>query len=351
MTNVALLGLGNAARTIWTPALCKVPGVTLVAGADPDASAQSAWSRLAPSAAPHPSLEELLDSHRSIDWLVIATPPAHHLDHVIAGLEAGCHVLCEKPLVVDEAALDAITKSAARARRTVAVNHEFTRMPIFAETLARLHAGKHGALRFAQLWQLVDDSAVTGWRSGGETLREFGTHAIDLLISAFGGPPKTVSARMPQPVAGEGGDPVDIVTLEWADGRSGHVVLDRISPGHHRYLEARFDCAEASLRASIGGRAALTIGLDAPTRRPKLRLDVAAGGTAWVEQGERRSVYARNGLHALVDATALLTTETFENTRSGKPAPCSLSRARDVLRVVEGAYLSASTDRVVHLGR
>ena len=349
MTNVALIGLGHAARAIWTPALARIPDTVLVAGADPDTSAQIAWSRLAPSAALHSSVDELLQCHQTIDWLVIATPPDHHLGPLLTGLEAGCHVLCEKPLVSSEGDLELITEAATRADRTVAVNHEFTRMPIFEKTLTRLREGDHGSLRFAQLWQVVEDSALIGWRSRGQTLREFGTHAIDILLSAFGGPPETVSARMPQPLEGRDGDPIDIVTLEWANGRAGHIVLDRVSPGHHRYLEARFDCAQASLRASIGGRAAITVGLDAPSRRPKLQLDVAAGGLAWVEEGSQRTVFARNGLHALVEATALLTEETFVATRNKSPAPCSLVRARDVLRVIEGAYRSARTDRVVRI--
>ncbi|MCO4771569.1 MAG: Gfo/Idh/MocA family oxidoreductase, partial [Deltaproteobacteria bacterium] len=260
MTNVAVVGLGAAARTIWAPALAKVRGAVLVAGADPDTRAQGAWARTAPRAAPHPNLEELFDSHQSIDWLVVASPPPLHEQHVRAGLAAGCNVLCEKPVVRTSEALGGLRAAAREAGRHIAVNHEFTWMPILAASLAQVHGAEHGRLRFAQVWQTVDDRGASGWRASGRTFAEFGTHAVDLLIEAFGGAPSTVSARMPRPDGGKG-DPIDLVTLEWPDGRAAHVVLDRISPGKHQYFESRFDCEHASIRASIGGRAQVRMGI------------------------------------------------------------------------------------------
>jgi predicted dehydrogenase len=347
MTNLALVGLGHAARSIWTPALQSLSGVTVVAGADPEPGARSGWARLAPRAALHDSLADLLACHGSIDWLVVVSPPDLHAEHALAGLAAGCHVLCEKPAARSAAQLDVLAAAAADADRCVAVNHEFTRMPIFAATLAELQRGAHGPLRFAQVWQLVQDPGATGWRAGGETMREFGTHAVDLLIEAFGGPPSQVSARMPRPAGAPAGDPLDLVTLEWPDGRAAQLVLDRLSPGQHRYMEARFDCAGASLRASIGGRAEVRLGLDPRSRLPRLRLDLAGGGAAWIERGARREGLARNGLAALADATAALTRQTLDAVAARQEPPRSLARVRDVLAVIDAAYASAAQDRVV----
>ena len=343
-TRVALVGLGRAALEIWVPALKKA-GVTLIAGADPDVAAQHAFARKVPDAALHPSLPQLVGSHQSIDWLVVASPPALHQEHVLEGLVAGLHVLCEKPVARSMTELDALLEASAAAGKIVAVNHEFTRMPILAETLSRLRAETHGQLRFAQVWQVVDDRGADGWRARGQTMREFGTHAVDLLVEAYGGPPIQVTARMPPPPPGMQGDPIDLVTYEWADGRAAHLVLDRVSAGKHRYFEARFDCDQASLRASIGGRAQVRVGLDPTKRRPTLSLDVAPGGIAWVEDGSDRSVYARNGLRALVDATAQLARETF----GSSTPPTELSRARSVVQAVEAAYRSAREDRTVHI--
>lgn len=347
MTQIAIVGLGNAARTIWTPALHKLPGVSLVAGADPDTSAQAAWSKGAPSASPHGSLKGLLECHQGIEWLVVATPPEQHAADIRAGLQAGCHVLCEKPVSPSLSDFDALLAVAAQAGRTLTVNHEFTHMPIFAAVLENLQGGGHGPLRFAQVWQQVNDGDSTGWRGAGETLREFGTHGIDLLLQAFGGAPCLVTARMPRPDPSRRGDPVDLVTLEWPDGRAAHLLLNRLSPGEHRYMEARFDCTSASLRASIGGRAGLALRVNPTTRRPKVRLEVAGGGMAWVERGPQRDVIGRNGLHALVDATALRTQKIIDSVAAGQPQ--SQERVRDVLAVIDAAYRSAAADRSVLL--
>ena len=61
---------------------------------------------------------------KSIDFVVVATPPSVHKVHTIAALERGCHVLCEKPLATSVAEYDEIIAAADRYERMVAVSHE-----------------------------------------------------------------------------------------------------------------------------------------------------------------------------------------------------------------------------------
>lgn len=86
---VALAGLGAAAKNIHLPALRKIDEVEVVGGFDPSATLDSIRN--------FETLDQLLEETRP-DILSIATPPAHHLDIARAGLEAGCHIFCEKPL-------------------------------------------------------------------------------------------------------------------------------------------------------------------------------------------------------------------------------------------------------------
>jgi len=339
-THVALVGLGAAAQNLWLPAVKRTRGVTLVAGADPSPDAQRAFSALAPSCPTHPDLPTLLESHRSVDWVLVATPPRTHVAVATAALEASRHVLCEKPLAGSVAAIDALAAVAERAGRTLAVNHELSRMRIFAATLARLRGSPP---RFAHVWQTVATHTSPGWREAGDVLGEFGPHPIDLLIDAFGGSPAKATARLPNP-DGAAGTPVVLLTLEWPDGRAAHLTLDRMAPGRHRYLEARFDCADACLRATFGGRADVRLGIDPRTRRPRVRWDLGPGGLAWVERGQGREVYARNPLNALADATSTLLAETL----AGRPV--GVSRARAVAAVIEAARRSAAEERTVAIG-
>ena len=342
MIRVALTGLGAAAEAIWVPALQSLRGVTLVAGADPDPGAVGRMARLAPTMSVHRDLGELLDDHQSVDWVVVATPPDTHAALAITALRRGRHVLCEKPFAPSLEAVDAILAAAASAGRVVAVNHEMTCMPMLAAPLARIRAGEDGPLRFAQVWQTVVDPPANGWRRRGETMREFGTHAVDLLVHAFGEIPESVQAAMPAP-DGSRGDPVDLVTLFFSGGRAGHIVLDRLCQGEHKYLECRFDCSSASLRASMGGRANIRVGLEPRSRRPALRLDVAGGGQAWVERGTSRQVIARNPTSTLMQATRSHLQAVFDAVTQGLEPPASGRRARDIVRIVEAAYRSAET--------
>lgn len=345
MVRVAIVGLGSAARTLWLPALRR-RGLTPVAAVDPSEEARGWFQDSHPGAAVYADLDALFVAPP--DWVLVTSPPDAHAAAVEAALDAGCHVFCEKPFVADAETGRALDALARRRGLHLAINHEFAHMPVFAETLARLQSGRDGRLRFAQLWQNVDDTGAVGWRADGRSLREFGTHAIDLLLRAFGRPPAKVTARMPT-VAWRQGDPLDLVTLEWSGGGVGHLILNRLSPGGHRYLEARFDCEKASLRASIGGRAQLRLGLAARSRSPLLRLELAGGGAAWAEVGERRTTYARNGTDALAHATATLLGQTFEAAARGAPLPCSASDALRVIQVIEAAERSARTDRTVPL--
>ena len=127
-----------------------------------------------------------------IDVIDIVTPGSSHVDIAIAALEAGKHVLCEKPLAnsVDEA--EAMADAAARAaERGVYAMVGFTYRRVPAATFARdlVAAGKIGEMRqvranYLQDW-LVDAESPMTWRldkslAGSGALGDIGAHAIDL---------------------------------------------------------------------------------------------------------------------------------------------------------------------------
>ena len=127
-----------------------------------------------------------------VDIVDIVTPGASHVDIAIAALEAGKHVLCEKPLAntPEEAAAmaDAAEKAAARGVFAM-VGFTYRRVP--AATFARdlVASGAIGQVRqvraaYLQDW-LVDAEAPLTWRlqkeiAGSGALGDIGAHAIDL---------------------------------------------------------------------------------------------------------------------------------------------------------------------------
>jgi predicted dehydrogenase len=127
-----------------------------------------------------------------IDVIDICTPGHTHAEIAIAALEAGKHVLCEKPLAntVEEAETMAAAADAA-ARRGVRAMCGFTYRRTPAVTLARqlVAAGRIGTVRhvrgqYLQDW-LADEDAPLSWRldksqAGSGALGDIGAHVIDM---------------------------------------------------------------------------------------------------------------------------------------------------------------------------
>jgi len=345
---VALVGLGTAAWGIHLPALAQLPQLRLVGGADLSEAARARFSREVGLPA-YASAQELLERERP-EWVIVATPPAHHLAACRTALAAGAHVFCEKPLLESSSEGELLLQAERAHGRRVVVNHEFAAMPIFscARELSRTELGD---LVFLQFWehQLEVPHGGDDWRTECKTMREFGTHVVDLAVQLYGAFPRRLYARMGSPGGPRGSDLVDVVTLDFPDGRIASIVLDRVSHGPHRYLEMRADGTRASLRASFGGRIDLQVGLDVRSRRPRALIDLALGGQAWLERGTSRRVVARNSMHPFADATARHLGNAVAAVAAGREPPVSAAYALDVVRLVEAAYQSASSGQPVEL--
>ena len=131
-------------------------------------------------------------SRDDIDIVDIVTPGDSHAEIAIAALEAGKHVLCEKPLANTVGEAEAMTEAAARAAEKGVVSmlgHTYRRLP--ATTFARdlVAAGRLGDIHqvrasYLQDW-LTDPETPLVWRlqkelAGSGALGDIGAHIIDL---------------------------------------------------------------------------------------------------------------------------------------------------------------------------
>lgn len=345
-TRVAVVGLGNAGHTLHLPALAGIADATVVGAVDLDAArrtrAAETWK-----VPVFDDFESML-AKASPEVVVVGTPPHTHAEYCLRTLEAGAHVVCEKPFVssLDEA--DRVIAAAAAAGRRVALNHEFREMPIFRAVRDRARG-----VVFAQAWQLMDlpPWAEPNWRSQMlmRTLYEAGIHLVDYMLALFGEKPVAVSASMSTcGVREEESDAVALVTLEFSRGRLAQVVQNRLCKGETQYFEVRADAPDASYRASFGGRARLTAGLLRSTR-PHLRLEYGVSGLAWKEVGHERTVLEQNPKDPAMVATRILLDKTLRAFRDGGPVPASAEDGRDVLEVITACYHSAATGRRVEV--
>ncbi len=130
-----------------------------------------------------------------LDAIAVSTPPAAHLEIVTAALEAGKHVLCEKPFALSAAEAASMLALANQRGRTAMVAHEFRHAPQRAQIRELLDAGAIGEPQIASLELFMGRPAgptppPTGWASraaeGGGFLGGLGSHFVDGLRHWFG---------------------------------------------------------------------------------------------------------------------------------------------------------------------
>lgn len=337
---IAIAGLGKAARTIHLPAIARTGGLDVVGGYDP---------AVGDGAFPFPvfsSPEEMLRASRP-DILVVATPPDSHFALARMGLEAGCHIFCEKPFMdsVEDAA--AIVALAAAAQRLVVVNNQFRFMNIYREAKARIGAADFGRLLFMSASQtfVVNAETEAGWRGAERrrTCKDFGTHVFDLCRFFFDEDPIAVSARMPRGEHPEGPDFLNLVQLEFSGDRVAQVTLDRLSRGRHSYLDLRLDGTAGCIETHLGGTAEVAFGVRGGTRKPYVGVDVSPGGKAVLYKGDKGTKIASEPANVFAHATSRLLSAFLSALEQGTVPPCHAEDNRRTLALMLAAYESADT--------
>jgi predicted dehydrogenase len=353
MTRIAIIGLGAATNNIHLPALRLLGArVQVVAGCDPDPAARdraaTKWK------IPHVFAEpgEMLGAVES-DWVIVVTPPAMHREHAEQALAAGRHVFCEKPLAESLADADAMIAAALSAGRRLVVNNQFPFMACHQAARAQIDSAEFGRLLFLHASHTMLPSPLTeaGWRGALERRVgfEFGIHVVDLVRHFFREDPVRLYASMPRPDPRVRSDAINLMALDFADGRSASIVLDRLSKGPERYLDMRLDGEHAVVHTSLGGRAELSLGLIARERRPFARLRLAGGAEAVLQQGSRERVIGRDGLDLFAAATARHFGNVLDAVAVGATAPAEATDNRRSLALVLAAYDSAEARSPVDL--
>ncbi len=189
-----LVGVGGAAQISHIPALRKVEGVELVAlcDRDPEKAQRVAQKFGVPRAADR--LDTLL-ADPEIDAVDICTPNYLHRPMAVAALEAGKHVLCERPLARSADEAQAMVKAAKKADRELmcAVNHRFRAdaqiLKKFVEKgeLGRVFFAKAGWLRLRTEWD-SDEWRRQKRESGGGVVMDLGFQMLDLALWILGSP-------------------------------------------------------------------------------------------------------------------------------------------------------------------
>ncbi|WP_425472862.1 Gfo/Idh/MocA family protein [Streptomyces botrytidirepellens] len=179
-------GWRTAARVFDLPLR---PAMAAICGRDPDAVRAAAdkhgW------AAAETDWRDLI-ARDDVQLVDVCTPGDSHAEIAIAALEAGKHVLCEKPLANSVAEAEAMADAARRARargQRAMVGFNYRRTPAIAQARRMVADGRIGVLRhvrvtYLQDW-IVDPEFPLVWRlrrelAGSGALGDLGAHIVDL---------------------------------------------------------------------------------------------------------------------------------------------------------------------------
>lgn len=209
-------------------------------------------------------------AREDIDIIDIVTPGASHAEIAIAALEAGKHVLCEKPLAntVEEAErMAAAAERAAQRGVKAMVGFTYRRVPAVSFLRQLIHEGVLGEIRqvraaYRQDW-LVDPAAPLTWRlqqeqAGSGALGDIGAHAVDLVHFATGLDTQAVSGVLQTITAertladGSGVGQVTVDDLALFTGRLSNGVLasfeaSRFATGRKNALSIEVSGAKGAL--------------------------------------------------------------------------------------------------------
>ncbi len=190
---IGLIGVGAAAQVNHIPALKKIEGLELVAlcDRDPEKAQRVAQKFGIPRAVAR--VEDML-ADDEIDAVDICTPNFLHAPMASAALEAGKHVLCERPLARSSEEAAAMVKAAKKADRLLmcAVQHRFRpdaqllRKFVDKGDLGDIFLAKAGWLRQKTEWD-SDEWRRQKRESGGGVVLDLGFQMLDLSLWVLGG--------------------------------------------------------------------------------------------------------------------------------------------------------------------
>lgn len=189
-----------------------------------------------------------------IDFVIIATP--NHMHHPVAKafLEAGIHVMCDKPLAYTLAEAEELAALAARGSALFGLTHNYSGYPLVREARERVRAGELGVLRkvmveYNQDWLMEPleggGNKQAAWRTDPARagisccVGDIGTHAAHLLEFISGQRIASICADLTAFVDGRLLDDDANMLLRLEGGAKGTLVCSQIACGEENAINIR----------------------------------------------------------------------------------------------------------------
>ncbi len=252
-TRVGIVGTGGIARA-QARALLKVEDVEIVAGCDVNEQALEAFAEKFEVPHTYADFNEMVKLDE-LDAVSVCTPNYVHRDPTIAALQAGKHVLVEKPMAMNAEEARAMVEAAEASQATLTMGFQW-RLGAGPQTLKRfIDEGQLGKVLFARV-QALRRRGIPSWGvfgqkelQGGGPLIDIGVHLIETAHYLMGEPkPVAASAQMFTYL----GDRPPAVETQWGDWDWESYTVEDLAVGLVRFDNGAVMSVESSFAAHIG---------------------------------------------------------------------------------------------------
>ena len=319
----------------------------------------------------HGTWQALLDdelkrpAEERIDMVVIVTPNHVHYEVACAFVDAGFHVVCDKPLVHTSAQADDLVARVARAGTLFAVTYNYTGYPMVRQAREMVRAGAIGAVRkviveYHQGWLATQleaaDNKQADWRTDparsgiAGAIGDIGSHAENLCASVTGLEIESLCADLTSFVPGRRLDDDGNLLLRFSNGARGVLIASQIEAGCENDIRLRV----------FGERGMLDWRQEDPNHLVHAPIDgprsILTRGSPWLFEAARRACRLPAGHpEAFIEAFANLYVGVAADIRAriatGVPASAveadypRIEDGAQGVRFIEKTVASAASDR------
>jgi len=210
----------------------------------------------------------------NLDFVVVVTPNNLHFAVCKAFLEAGIHVVCDKPLVCEVAEAETLMLLSKEKGLLFAVTYTHSGHVTFKHVREIIAAGEIGEVRavsgeYLQGWLSAGDGGKQGWRTDpvqsgiSNALGDIGIHVENSVAAMTGLKIKRLLAKMDRIVPGRTLDDNSVVLVELENGASGTYWASQVAIGCDNDLKIRIYGSKGTIEwSSFNSEDVIIIGED-----------------------------------------------------------------------------------------
>ena len=265
-------GQGSFIGRVHTIAACLDNRAVVTAGAlssDPQRSRDSAPGYDIAADRAYGSYQEMLDSEsrldkdQRVDFISVTTPNHTHYGVAKAAIEAGFHVVCDKPMTFDLKQAEDLVKAVEASDVVFALTHNYTGYPLVRQAREMILGGELGEIQairsqYIQGWLRTkleaEDQKQAAWRTdpsksgAAGAFGDIATHAFNLGRYMTGLLPESVSCHLKTFVEGRQLDDYGTAVIRYQNGGLGTVTASQISHGRENDVLIEIDGTKGSLQ-------------------------------------------------------------------------------------------------------